>query len=464
MAGPTPNTPGTYLPVPGQSTSTDSSNNDSVNTTKIATKNTSASQAAQPFNGGIVPSDGTGNIYLRDGTPKVATDTPAAIVSEIPTVVGTQGPKGDKGDKGAKGDKGDPGAAGAAGAPGVVDYDYLRQMIEDIVLDMLNLKQLKYIEPVPTQVYGSKTIALPTELIDQITSNRTTVIPTYILGRNDLGTISAQGIFTAADIASDTSLTVTANYTDSNNKNYTVQTNVLVKALRVSNLAVSGPTSLNSAGTGTYAAVASYTDGTSKVVTTDSNTTWTIASGSIGTLNNNILTAPVVTSNTSGVIRATYVEKGVTVTATANVSLIAPQIKPYYGSAAHPVAGDTADPTAYASWGAFVLALSGQATNASKANTFTINQATGQYGWYAYPQSFGLMTQDKIKGNAQPGTGGWDSAQAPNGRTGSFWSSPGTTDATGPLSITVPINGSDVPFYLYRTDNTAVQDTWVVSN
>ena len=458
MAGPTPNTPGTYLPVPGQSTTTDSSNNDSANTTKIVTKNTSASQAAQPFNGGIVPADGTGNIYLKDGTPKVATDTPAAIVTEIPTVVGTQGPKGDKGDKGAKGDKGDKGDPGVSGAPAVVDYDLIRSMIEDIVNDMLNLKQLKYIEPVPTQVFGGKTVALPTELIDQLTNSRTTVTPLYVLGRSDLGTITAQGIFTAADIASDTPLTVTANYTDGSGKNYTVQTNVMVKALRVSNLSISGPTTINSAGTGTYAATASYTDGTTKVVTTDANTTWTIASGTIGTLNGNVLTAPVITSNTSGVIRATYVEKGVTVTATANVSLVAPQIKPFYGAAAHPVSGNPADPTAYAGWGAFVLALSGQATNASKANTFTINQAAGQYGWYAYPQSFGLMTQDKIKGNAQPGTGGWDSAQAPNGRTGSSWG------ASGPLSITVPINGSDVPFYLYRTDNTTVQDTWVVSN
>ena len=451
---PTPGNPGTYLPIPGQLT-TDPMNRDSANTKQIAKQNSNSVQAAQPFNGGIVPTDGTGNVYLKNGNPKVSDKVAAAIISEIPTVIGGQGPKGDKGDRGPKGDKGDTGPAGE------VDYDLIRQMIQEELDKMLNMKALKYIEPVPTSVWALQSVNLPTELVDPLTNTRVTVTPVYTLGRSDLGTIDANGKFTAADVTADTSITVVANYRDDKGKNYTVQTGVLVKAVKVSSLNVTGPSSLNSAGTGAYAATAVYNNGTTKVVTADTATTWAIASGTIGTLTKNVLAAPVVTTNASGSIRATYVEKGVTVSGTANVTIVAPAIKPFYGAAAHPVSGTSADPKNYANWSDFVLALSGQASNASKVNTFTISQGVDQYGWYAYPKSFGLMDMAKIKGNGQPGPGGWDGAQAPNGRN------PGTWGVEGPLEISVMINGASVPFYIYRTDNKVASgtftETWVVS-
>lgn len=457
---PTPGKPGTYLPIPGQAQNLDPSNNDTTNAVRIKSQNSSPQQGAATINGARLNADANdGKIYTGPTTPIV--DATAQKVQEFTdTATQAKGPKGEKGDKGDQGPRGPQGPIGPAGADGpaaTVDYDKIRDMIQQMLDSMLNLKAFQFVKPTPTSVFGGKTINLPVELVDQLANTSSVVTAkSYTLAIPGAGTITAAGLFTAADVQVDTVTSLTANYTDSSGKNYTAQTNITVKALKVSSLAISGPSSLNSAGTGTYAATATYTDGTTKVVTADANTTWSIASGSIGTLANNVLTAPVVGANATGQIKAVYVEKGTTVQAVQNVTITAPQLKPFYGAAAHPVSATNADPTKYTGWSAFVQTLN-LASNSSKVNTFTINQTTSQYGWYAYPKSFGLMDMSKIKGNAQPGTGGWDSAGAPNTRTGSFW---GTS---GPIEITVTVNGSDVPFYLYRTDNVGVNDTWVVS-
>jgi hypothetical protein len=445
----------TYQPIPGQV----ELSNDQKNDLQIKSQNNVPVEGAATSNDFTVGSDG--RLYTGATTP-IVDATIQKIQEFTDTATLARGPKGDKGDKGDPGPAGPRGPAGPKGDDGVVDYDLLRDIIKEILDDMLNMKQLKYIEPVPTQIFGTKTARFPTELVDPLTNTRVTVVPTYQLGRNDLGTIAADGWFTAADITVDTPLTITANYTDERGKNYTVQTNVLIKALKPQSLTVTGPSSINSGGTGLYSATVIYTDGTSRVVTGDAALTWSIQSGNIGTLSSNVLTASAVTANTTGTIRASYVEKGITVAGTINVTIVAPQIMPFYGAAAHPVASGSADPATYQNWGTFVTSLSGRATNASKVNTFTISQGVGQYGWYAYPKSFGLMDQAKIKGNGQPGPGGWDSAQAPNTRTGSFWG------VSGPLEVTVQVNGANVQFYLYRTDNmpatTQFTETWVVSN
>lgn len=448
---PTPGKPGTYLPIPGQSAKTP----DQINDALIKSRNTVPVEGAASQNDTRMnQSGGDGKIYTGVTTP-IVDATIQKIAEFTDTATQAKGPKGDKGEAGDTGPRGPAGPQGAPGGPGVVDYDLIRQMIADEIAKQLNFKNLKFKDPVPSSVFAGKTISLPVELYDTMTQVGTVVTPTYVLGLSDVGSITVQGVFTAADVAAQKVLTVTANYTDSSGKNYTVSTNVTVRPLVVSSLSISGPSSINSAGVGTYAATATYTDGTTKVVTTSA--VWSIQSGTIGTLNANVLTAPVVTTNASGVIKATFTEKGITVTATANVSLVAPSLRPFYGAAAHPVSSGSAEPSAYQNWGAFVNALSGTGSNASKVNTFSINQTTSQYGWYAYPKSFGLMDMSKIKGNGQPGPGGWDSAQAPNTRTGDFWG------ASGPLEINVTINGSSVPFYLYRTDQMGVNETWVVS-
>lgn len=452
---PTPSNPGTYLPVPGQPTNTDPSNKDAENSTKITAKNTSQSQAAATSNEIIVnPTANDGKLYT--GAGKSVTSVPAAtIIKEIPVTVGEQGPKGDRGDTGPQGPAG---PAGPQGPAGVVDYDLVRAMIEE----MLNLKDFRFVQPPATYVYGTKSVSLPVEYLDLLLQTSAIVQANYTLGLQGVGTITNAGLLTAADVAEDTTVTVTANYTDSAGKNFTASTDVQIRAFRVVSLSVSGPTSINSAGSGTYAATATFNDGSTQVVT--SSATFAIQSGSIGTLTNNVLAAPVVGSNVSGVISASYTFKGQTVTVTRNVTIVAAQVMPFYGAAAHPTASTTTMPSATsADWNSFVLALSGRGTVAGKNNTFTTTQAVDQYGWYAYPASYGLMTEAQIKGNGQPGPGGWDYAKAPNTRNTSTWNAGG-----GPLEITVTVNGNDVPFYLYRTANKTASgtftETWVVSN
>jgi len=70
MAGSTPKNPETYLPVPGQTKATDSSNADSANADRIAKQNTGVSDPGQTSNDiRIDTSTGTGKRYLSNSQP-----------------------------------------------------------------------------------------------------------------------------------------------------------------------------------------------------------------------------------------------------------------------------------------------------------------------------------------------------------------------------------------------------------
>jgi len=456
---PTPGSPGTFLPVIGQSSLT----NDQKNAAQSQKQNASAVESASTQNNirlKIGASDG--NIYTG-GDTTVADTTVQKIpdFSDTPTTA-AQGPKGDKGDKGdpgPQGPAGPQGPQGPQGPAGVVDYDQVQQMIQDAI-DQLNFKSLKFVDPVPTQVYGTKSIDLPVELVDTLANTSTVVQASYTIATTGLGTIDSSGHLVAADVQIDTSTTVIANYTDSNDKNYTVSTPITIKALKVSSLTLGGPANVNSGSTGTYTATAHYTDSSTKVVTTDANTTWSIVSGSIGTLAGNVLTAPTVGSDVSGQIKASYTENGTTVQGTINVTIKAPSLKALYGAVVSPA--DIASYSSYTGWSDFILALPSTGSSNNKVNTVTINQqsfggaaGTDQYGWYAYPKSYGTATFVDTSNNFP---GGWDGAKVPPGID------VGSSGVTGPMEVTVNVNGSDVVYYLYRTDQDGIgSKTWSVS-
>lgn len=443
---PTPSTPTTLAPVPGQSAS---STNDANNASQSTSQNATSATAASTTNDFSIPATGTGKIYTKGNTP---TGQGVQLATVLPTTggAGEQGPKGDKGDPGATG------PAGPAGPAGTVDYSLVQQMIDTAIANALNLKVLQFISSDPTQVYGTKTIALPVQLYNQITMVATPVTPTYSLGDNTAGTIDTSGNFTGADVTADKTVTVTATYIDTDQKTYTATWTVTVKALVPASLSLTGPSTVNSGATGTYALTVRYTDNSTKVVTTDSKTTWSLSTSALGTLAVNVLTAATLTagaSNVTGQIKAQYVEKGVTLNTSLNITDVAPTVqlpKPFYGAAAAPATGSAY--LSYANWSTFIQALPSQGTAGTRVlANMPITQGSGQYGWYAYPVSYGQATFTDLSNSLQ---GAWDGAGNP----------PNISGSTGPITVQVTINGVTTPYYLYRTDNPSIGlKTWAVS-
>lgn len=447
---PTPGSPGTYLPIPGQPVQSDPSNLDAVNASKIAAKNSSASETAATSNDIVVnPQAGDGKLFIAAKSKSNTPVAPAIISNIIPSEPGGQGPKGDKGDTGP---------AGPAGPAGEVDYDKLRDIIQGMLDDMLNFKSLKFVNGTPTSVFGGKSITLQVELVDSMSNTSNIVTPTtWKINPSGAATITPQGVLSASDVQADTPITVIANYTDEKGKAYTATAIVTIKALRVTSLSVSGPTTLTAGATVTYAATAYYTDGTSKVVTLDSKTVWALSNASVGTLTaNSLKVVASTTTDLTGIVSASYTEGTVTVKGQVSVSLkapviVAPSVYALYGVAAAPATGSAY--TNYADWATFITTnLTQKGTGKdTKANTITINQGTSQYGWYAYPASYGAATFVDVS-NGFPG--GWDGANR------AFQSS----SATGPKTVSLTIDGKTADYFLYRTENAAIgQKTWAIS-
>lgn len=104
MAGPTPENPGTYLPVPGGSTTNSQTGSEDVGQTSNDIR----------FDSGAHD----GKKYLADRKPVSGgyQAAPGAVVPDTPA--GGVGPKGDKGDTGAPGPQGPAGATGPQGPAG----------------------------------------------------------------------------------------------------------------------------------------------------------------------------------------------------------------------------------------------------------------------------------------------------------------------------------------------------------
>ena len=130
-------------------------------------------------------------------------------------------------------------------------------------------------------------------------------------------TISSSGVLTAGNVTSDTSVTVTASYTE-NGVTKTATQNVTIKAAAVTltGLSASCPTSINAGAGGSCTVSASYSNGTSNTV----NATWTSSNSSAATVSNNAVTAASsVMSDTTVTLTAIYTEGGITKTATQSV-------------------------------------------------------------------------------------------------------------------------------------------------
>ena len=145
-------------------------------------------------------------------------------------------------------------------------------------------------------------------------SSTTSVTPTW---STTLGTISAAGLFTAPSVTANQTATVTASYTSGGvTRTATRPVTVVNASATLTGIAVSGPSSVNEGGTGTYTATATWSDSSTTSVTP----TWSTTLGTISAAG--LFTAPSVTANQTATVTASYTSGGVTRTATRPVTVV----------------------------------------------------------------------------------------------------------------------------------------------
>ncbi len=136
------------------------------------------------------------------------------------------------------------------------------------------------------------------------------VTPTWS-ENSSYATISTDGLLTASTVTSNQTVTVTASY---GGKTATKSVTIVDVPTGLSSIAVSGPSSVNEGGTGTYTATGTWDNGTTVAVTP----TWSENSSYATISNGGLLTASTVTSNQTVTVTASYGGK----TATKSVTIV----------------------------------------------------------------------------------------------------------------------------------------------
>ena len=152
-----------------------------------------------------------------------------------------------------------------------------------------------------------------------------TVTPASFASSNT-ATLAVSGLTcTAAQVAANSVVTLTAAYSENGTSVTDTLSVTVVDTTVLSSLAISGPSSILEGVSSTYTVTATYSDGTSKTVTPAS-----FASSNTSVLAVSGLTcaAAQVTVDTVATLTATYIDKGVTKTATKSVTVtnVAPTI------------------------------------------------------------------------------------------------------------------------------------------
>jgi|GEM_PF-1737959 len=122
--------------------------------------------------------------------------------------------------------------------------------------------------------------------------------------------ISAGGVLTAATVTANQSVTVTATY---GGKTGTKGVTIVNVPAVLTTVTVSGPSSVNEGGTGTYTATGTWDNGTTAAI----SPTWSVSTSYASISAGGVLTAATVTANQSVTVTATYSgktgTKGVTI-------------------------------------------------------------------------------------------------------------------------------------------------------
>ena len=112
-------------------------------------------------------------------------------------------------------------------------------------------------------------------------------------------TISSGGVLTASSVTSSQTVTVTASY---GGKTGTKSVTIVNASAVLSSIAVSGPSSVNGGGVGTYTATGTWDDGTTAAI----SPTWSENSSYTTISSGGVLTASSVTSNQTVTVTASY--------------------------------------------------------------------------------------------------------------------------------------------------------------
>ncbi len=151
-------------------------------------------------------------------------------------------------------------------------------------------------------------------------SNGTTTSVTPVWSENSsYASISAGGVLTTTAVTLNQPVTVTASYTTGGvTRTASASVTVVDVAATLSSLAITGPSSVNENSSATYAATATWSDGTTTSVTPVWSENSSYASISAG----GVLTATAVTANQAVTVTASYTAGSVTRTASASVTIL----------------------------------------------------------------------------------------------------------------------------------------------
>jgi hypothetical protein len=281
-------------------------------------------------------------------------------------------------------------------------------------------------------------------------SDGTTAVSAVSWSVDDAATasINAAGRITGvSSITADKTVQVTATY-NAGGVTLTDTKPVLVKQVVLTALTVLGATSILGNTTSAYNARATYNSGDTAVV----NASWSV-DVNIATINSSGVLTP---NNTSGQVNvsASYTDATGTKTGSLQVTITAviAQIAPFYGTG----------PALPPDWSAFVNALPHRGTGGSVNASVQID-CIGQdtFMYFAAPASYGAAQFFDVISQFVGGWGGaGNNAQGPSA----------ASIAAGvdtPLQTNVVINGTAVPFYIYRSDfanlGPASGNKWTVS-
>ena len=155
-------------------------------------------------------------------------------------------------------------------------------------------------------------------------STRAVAATGYTFSNASLGSVNAKGVLTVASVSSDTTLTVTAAYSEAGvSKSASLSVNISATPAVLSRLTLVGARgTLASGQTLSLSAEGVYVDGSRKSVSASWQATGTAATIST----TGVLTAKTVTEETPSIVTATYTEAGVTVSAQYQVIVQATEI------------------------------------------------------------------------------------------------------------------------------------------